>query len=320
MNQFYSHSTTAYEDPPAQAVTLTSSSSLAKNKQVFSFGNKRILVTGGDGTLASRVKELFPKSKIALLGKRDLDVTKIKQIEKAVQKNKPDLIMHFAALTDVDFCEKHPQLAKEINFIGTQNIAEICQKYNIPLVYISTATVFDGKNPQDGGFTENDIPSPINVYGKTKLLGEQVVQKLLKKYIIVRIGWLIGGGKKDKFFVSYMSKKIKKGGTIHAVNNIYGTIAHAKDLMQFIKSKLEKEEFGLYHFACKGKCSRFDMATVMAKILNPSAKIIPVNSYEFSSKFPAQRPQYQLIKSVKHSFEKPWDLVLKEYITKELLA
>lgn len=287
-----------------------------KNRNYF---YKKILVTGGYGSIGSYVAQIFNKSKVILAGKDSLDVSKKNHILKHVNKYTPDLIIHLAALTDVDLCEKKKKLAMDINFNGTKHVASVCKKYNIPLVYISTAVVFDGKNPPLNGYTEEDIPSPINVYGKTKLMGEEIIKSLLKKFLIVRIGWLIGGGKKEKKFIKHVFQKIKNGETIYAVNNIFGTLIYGKDVVRFIKERLKNNEFGLYHLACSGICSRFDMALALKFILNSKSKIIPVNAKKFEGAFPAPRPKKQVLRSIKKSINKSWKDSLGEYVRNELL-
>jgi dTDP-4-dehydrorhamnose reductase len=276
----------------------------------------KILVTGGGGTIGSYVTEVFGDCDVILAGRDMLDITMKNQVLEQVKKYKPDVIIHLAAITNVDYCEENELVATKVNFEGTKNITMVCKKYQIPLVYISTATVFDGKNPPNGGYTEDDNPSPVNVYGKTKLLGEKVISKILKNYIIIRIGWLVGGRENDKFFISYMSKKILRGEHISAVNDIFGTIAHAHDMLDFVKEKLSREETGIFHFACKGACSRYDIAVLLKGILNPSIKVNPVSAQSFKKEFPAPRPKYQMLQSKRHSFQRTWKSTLREYIKK----
>jgi len=279
---------------------------------------KKILVTGGLGTVGGYVQKAFKNSEVCLMDKNDLDITQKRQVEKKIRKLKPDLIIHLAALTDVDFCEKEKSQAMKVNFQGTKNVASICQSVNIPLIYISTAAVFDGKSPPVGGYTEDDFPHPINTYARTKLLGEKVIQSMLNQFLIIRVGWLIGGGKKEKKFISFILGRIQKGETVKVVNDKFGTIAYAQDLLTFIKQRLVNSEFGLYHFGCLGVCSRFDIAQTIRDLLNKKAKIIPVSSKEFEKKFPAPRPQWEVLQSRKIPFQQPWEVVVKNYIKKEL--
>lgn len=265
------------------------------------------------------VKDVFNESDVFLAGKDTLNVANPQEVSKIINDFKPNLIIHLAALTDVDFCEQNPDIAKKVNYEGTLNIATACKAHNIPLVYLSTAAVFDGKNPPKGGYTERNTPKPMSVYAKTKFKGEKIIKKLLKNYYIIRIGWLIGGGKKDKKFISYVFDKIKQGKSINAVSDRFGTIAYARDVVEFIKKKSSFQQYGLYHFACNGKCSRFDIVNILRDMINKDAKVIPVESKIFEVDFPAPRPKMEILRSTKSNFNQSWQEVLKQYIKQELL-
>lgn len=281
--------------------------------------NSKILVTGGMGTVGSYTKAIFNESAVFVMGKMDLDVTKIDQIEKVFDEIKPKAIIHLAALTNVDLCEKNPDLARQINTQGTKNIVLMAKKYNIPLVYISTSAVFNGENLPKDGYSEQDTPKPSNVYAKTKLLGEKIIEDNLKDYIIVRGAWMIGGAKKEKKFISYVFDKIKNGETLRVVNDRFGTLTYAKDLLNFVKERLSKKEFGLYHFGSKGICSRYDIANFLKEELKSNSIIEPASSREFEAQFPAPRPAYEVIKSIKFPFKSSWQTTLRNYVDTELL-
>jgi len=286
-------------------------------KQTYPIKYKEILVTGGFGTVASYVKEVFNNSNVILTNKDSMDVTKPEVVQNTIESVDPDIVLHLAAITDVDLCERDEALAEKVNFRGTENVARICKVYDIPLIYISTSAVFDGKN--SNGYSELDSPNPSNVYAKTKLFGEKAIIKTLNRYLIIRAGWMIGGGKKEKKFLSYIVDKIKKGETIRAVNDKFGTVTYAKDLLAFAKERLIKSEFGLYHYGSKGVCSRYDIASLIRDILNKKSKIVSVSSQEFKTKFPAPRPKYEVVRSVKIPFRRSWDEVIREYIANEIV-
>ncbi|MBI2613568.1 MAG: NAD(P)-dependent oxidoreductase [Candidatus Levybacteria bacterium] len=281
--------------------------------------NSKILVTGGMGTVGSYAKAAFNESAVFIMGRMDLDITNVNQIKKVFDKIKPTVVIHLAALTNVDLCEKNPDLAKKINADGTKNMTLIAKKYNIPFVYISTSAVFDGKNLPNEGYSEEDQPHPANVYAKTKLLGEEIVKENIKDYIIVRGAWMIGGGKKEKKFISYIFDKIKNGETLRVVNDRFGTLTYAKDLLEFVKERLSRKEFGLFHFGSKGMCSRFDIANFIKKEFRSNSIIEPVSSKEFAEQFPAPRPTYEVIKSVKFPLTSSWQTTLKNYMENDLL-
>lgn len=286
-------------------------------KQTHPITFDKILVTGGYGTVGGYVREVFKNSMVILTDQDSMDITRLEMVQNTIDSVRPDIVFHLAAITDVDLCEKNEDLAMKVNFKGTENIVNVCKTYDIPLLYISTSAVFDGKN--SSGYSEIDSPNPSNIYAKTKLLGEKAIIKTLNKYLIIRAAWMIGGGKRGKKFMSYIADKIKAGEIVRVVDDKFGTITYAKDLLNFAKERLASSEFGLYHYGCKGVCSRYDIACLVKNILNRNAKIVPVLSQEFKNKFSAPRPKYEVIRSTKISLEKSWDEVITEYITNEII-
>jgi len=279
---------------------------------------KRVLVTGANGTLGLYIGKLFKNEyRYTGLGKKELDVTDIKQVGKLIRLYKPDIIIHLAAITNVDKCEKFPKKTYLVNTQGTKNIVDICRKENIILVFLSSSAIFPG---QKKGYTETDIPNPINVYGKSKLEAENYIKENLKKFFIVRTGWIIGGGKKEKKFVSFIINDILSGRKIKVVNDKFGTLAYAKNLAEFLKIILENNlSFGTYHFGSKGVCSRLDIATQIAKIFKKETVIQPVSSNNFKESFFAPRPKFEVLKSTKIPFRSTWKNTLKQYLQDEFI-
>ena len=184
------------------------------------------LVTGANGMLGTALCPLLTENgyevfatDVASSGNNIelLDVRDFNNVKKYVNKIKPDMVFHLAAETDVDKCEIDVDHAYRMNTIGTENIALVCKERDIPMVYISTCGVFDGRKPEP--YNEFDEPNPISVYTKTKYEGEKVVSNLLQKYYIFRAGWMIGGGKKDKKFVAKIAEQIKTKNEIIVVND-----------------------------------------------------------------------------------------------------
>lgn len=283
---------------------------------------KTLLVTGGNGMVGSYVSKAFSDWEIFNTDIDTLDVRDPAAVVKMVGDIKPDILLHLAAATDVDLCEKEPDLAFHTNAIGTQNVALACQKYNTELVYISTAGVFDGTKPTP--YTEFDLPNPLNVYGQSKLAGEHIVSTLLNRFYIFRAGWMIGGGHKDKKFVGKITSLLLSGlKEIRIVNDKFGTPTFAYDLLVGIKSCLETGYYGLYHMANTGTCSRYDVALEIQRIIGADdVKLIPVNSAYFP--LPAIRARseaminykWELLSFVK---QRTWQGALEEYLINEYL-
>lgn len=279
---------------------------------------RKILITGSNGTVGSYITSSFLRDSLFLTTKKTLDVTDKKSVEKTFNKINPDIVIHLAAKTNVDWCEKNSKKAYLVNVIGTQNIAEECIKHKTILIYVSTAAVFNGKKTY---FTENDKPNPVNIYGKTKLLGEKVIQKLVARHIIIRAGWIVGGGPKEKKFISYILEQIKDGAkVISVINDKFGTLTYAKELIECMKALLDDNAYGVYHFGSTGVCSRYEIAKKVVNLLNTKVKVKPVSSLVFADSFFAPRPTNEVLQSVKLSFGNlhSWEESLTNYVMKEL--
>lgn len=240
--------------------------------------------------VGSYIRGIFKEEEVCLTGIAQLDITDYQNVQNAIEKVKPDVVLHLAAATDVDRCEVQPDWAFKVNVLGTQNLVWTCQQKNILLVYVSTGGVFDGRKKDI--HTEFDSPSPVNVYAQSKWEAEKIVQQL-NRYFIVRAGWMIGGGKKDKKFVGKMVEMIRTKEEIHAVNDKLGTLTYAKDLLQIIHMLIQTPFYGIYHAANKGLCTRYDVALEIKKLLKSSTKIHPASSGRFP--LPAPRSHSEAI-------------------------
>jgi dTDP-4-dehydrorhamnose reductase len=286
----------------------------------------KILVTGAAGMLGSALCPALTHKKHKVFatdlatddnGIEYLDVRNYKQIEKLVEKVKPDMVMHLAAETDVDKCELEPDHSFLTNTIGTQNVSLVCQKSSIEMVYISTLGVFYGDKHEP--YTEFDNPNPINIYGQSKLEGEKIVQSLLNRYYIVRAGWMVGGGpKKDKKFISKIIKKMNETTALKAVNDKIGSPTYTVDFSKCLSNLIETGYYGLYHCTNKGYASRFDVAKKIVDILGRSdVSVEPVSSAYFP--LPAARARSEMSRNYKLELlgmdtTRHWEDALKEYI------
>jgi dTDP-4-dehydrorhamnose reductase len=275
----------------------------------------KILITGGGGVLAGYVADSLRGNHVYAPSHKELDITNKKLLEKTFNDYKPDIAIHLAAKTNVDLCEKNPEETFLVNSEATKNIAQLCKKHNSLLVFMSTAAVFNGNKKI---FYEDDERNPINIYGKSKLLGEKYVQEILRKYIIVRSGWLIGGAKKEKKFVSYIIDLIKKKKEIFVVDDIRGTVTYAAEIANTIKTLIEEDGRGIYHFGSKGSCTRFELANEIVKLTNSKTKLIPVNSDYFKNSFFAPRLKNEIIGSTKLKYLHTWKESLKTYYDLEI--
>lgn len=286
----------------------------------------KILITGADGMLGSALCPILREightvyaTDISTLDQKDkyLDVRSYEQVKESIGKANPDMVMHLAAETDVDKCEVEPDHAFLTNTIGTQNVALVCQKSEIEMVYISTIGVFYGDKPEP--YTEFDEPNPINVYGRSKLEGEKIVNNLLKRYYIVRAGWMVGGGpNKDKKFVGKIIRQMNETSELKAVIDKMGSPTYTVDFSRCLAALIETGYYGLYHCTNKGSASRFDVAKKIVEFLGKSdVTVEPVSSAYFP--LPAARARSEISRNYKLELlgmdtTKHWEDALKKYI------
>lgn len=255
-----------------------------------------ILVTGANGMVGSYVKEVFADEELVLTDIPEMDVCDKELVFSLIKKHQPQLVLHLAAETDVDRCEKEIDHAFRTNTVGVQNVALACQFYRAEMVYISTGGVFNGKPSKL--HTEFDVPDPINVYSKAKYQGEEIVRQLLNKYYIFRAGWMIGGGpNKDKKFVGKIIELCKTRKELKAVDDKYGSPTFARDFVRGIKKIIKTGNYGLYHLVNTGICSRFEIALEIVKSLGVAVDVKPVSSDHFP--LPAPRAASEAMRNYK---------------------
>lgn len=286
----------------------------------------RALITGAGGMLGSALYNeltLDKKNKVYAtdinISSRNinyLDVRDIGRIESVAEDFRPAIIFHLAAETNVDKCQLEPDYAYRVNTLGTENAALICLQRQIPLVYISTGAVFDGKSEKP--YTEFDEPNPVNIYAKTKWEGEKIVQNLLSRYYIIRAGWMIGGVEKDKKFVAKIVDLLKTKKEISVVIDKRGSPTFTVDLARGIIELVSYGRYGLYHMANEGSCSRYEIAKKIAEFMHKDEVTIkPVTSDLFP--LPAPRSDSEALENFKLNLlgickMRKWNDALKEYV------
>jgi dTDP-4-dehydrorhamnose reductase len=249
-----------------------------------------------------------------------LDVRSRAAVESWVARCAPDLVAHLAAETDLETCELDPDYAFATNSEGTLHVAWAVEAAGARMVYISTAGVFDGT--KEGPYTEDDPPNPINVYGESKRRGELLVEQLVSRHQIVRAGWMVGGGDRDHKFVAKILNQLRAGArTIYAVGDKLGTPTYAPDFSRCLNGLIERAEGGLYHMACQGRCSRYDVAKkiVAALGLESHVQVVEVTSDFFDEQFPAPRPRSEMMLNARLerlglNTMRPWETALDEYL------
>ena len=294
-------------------------------------GKKRVLIAGGGGMLGEAVYEHFSKNYEVLATDIDLnenwiqylDVRDSDAYENCVRQFRPHCILHLAALTSLEDCEKDRAAAYLTNALSVKTGAKLSKKYNAKFVYVSSAGVFDG---QKEFYTDDEEPTPINTYGLSKQIGALYAKFYTDNALVVRPGWMMGGGQtKDKKFVNAIIKQITAGKKeIFAVLDKFGTPTYTHDLARTMDLLLEKNASGTYNTVCQGFASRYDVACEIVKILGyeKDIKVIPVKSDYFAQEYFANRPASENLVDKKLNEEnlnlmKPWQEALQEYLKRD---
>lgn len=276
----------------------------------------RVIVTGGDGQLGRAFKNcISKKNQIIALGSDICDVTDINQIISVVKRYSPNVVIHCAAYTAVDKAETEVSLCRKINVTGTENIVNICREISIPIVFISSDYVFDGKGCKP--YSVLDQRNALNQYGQSKVDAENIVMEYDKHYII-RTSWLFGDGTN---FVKTISTIGRTNGKVSVVDDQIGSPTYTEDLSKTIIDIINKKKFGVYHVTNEGYCSWADLAEETFALQNINAEVIRISSMEYNSK--AERPlnsrlSKESIDSIGIERLPEWKESLKKYITKYL--
>jgi dTDP-4-dehydrorhamnose reductase len=289
---------------------------------------KRIYMAGSGGMLGDAFYRIFGaefdlkctdidvnEAWLSYLDFRDYDAYRDDVLE-----FKPDYLFHLGAYTDLEYCELHPNETYATNTLAVENAVFISNELNIPLLYISTAGIFDGKKDV---YDDWDQPNPLGHYARSKYAGEMFVRENSQRYVICRAGWMMGGGpKKDKKFVQKIMKQLKENRkTLHVVNDKLGTPTYTHDFAKNVRILLQSKYWGLYNMVCEGITSRLEVAQEIVKIwgLEETVTIVEVGSEYFKQEYFAERPpserlinrrlDLRRLNSMRH-----WRVGLNEYL------
>ena len=246
----------------------------------------KVLVTGVKGQLGyDVVKELERRGHQPIgVDREEMDLMNNEAIHTFIMTLKPEAIIHCAAYTAVDKAEEEVEICYQVNAESTKVIAECAKELDIKLIYISTDYVFDGT--KEGEYVETDIPNPINVYGASKLKGEQYVQGLLEKYYIVRISWVFGVNGNN--FIKTMRRLGSERDELNIINDQVGSPTYTADLAPLLVDMMEAEKYGIYHVTNEGFCSWYEFANEIFKQSKINVNIYPITTDQYPTA--AKRP------------------------------
>jgi len=289
---------------------------------------KKIYIAGCGGMLGEAFYKQFKDDFILRCTDKDvneswisfLDFRDFNAYKKDVLEFNPDYLFHLGAYTDLEFCEMNADETYNTNTLTVENAVYLANELNIPLLYISTAGIFDGAKEL---YDDWDQPNPLGVYARAKYMGERFVVENAKRFLVCRAGWMMGAGpKKDKKFIQKLMKQIKDGKReLFIVDDKDGTPTYTHDFARNVKALIEKEYWGLYNMVCGGQTSRLEVATELIRLLSLDGKVTltPVGSDYFKETYFAERPPCERLLNRKLNIRglnlmRDWREALKDYI------
>jgi dTDP-4-dehydrorhamnose reductase len=288
----------------------------------------RIYVAGCGGMLGEAVHRIFHAANDELQC-TDIDVNEpwlefcdfrdFTAYRQSVEAFAPDMLVHLGAHTDLEYCERNPDDAYLTNTQSVEHAARVAELHSLPLVYISTAGIFDGAKPS---YDEDDVPNPLGVYARSKQLGEEIARSAARHFVC-RAGWMMGGGPaKDKKFIGKLLRQLASGKRmLQIVNDKLGTPTYTADFARNMRALLNTTHYGLYNMVCEGGTSRLDVADELIAILGMKevVKIEAVPSEFFAAEYFAPRPACERLVNrnltrLGLNLMRDWQGALAEYI------
>jgi dTDP-4-dehydrorhamnose reductase len=278
----------------------------------------KMLVIGAKGMLGRDLVDVLRSSRhLEVLG-WDIDEIDIRNRDETIARIErlgPEIVINLAAYTDVDGCESDEERAFAVNAEGAKHVALGASRCRAKVIYLSTDYVFDGKKGRP--YQEEDPPRPINVYGRSKWRGEQYVQELVEKWLIIRTQWLYG--RHGRNFVYAVLRQAREGKGLSVVDDQFGSPTYTLDLAKAISLLMEREAGGLFHAVNSGHCSWYDFGQAILELSETKGvEIAPITSREL--KRPAPRPSYsvldtQKLKGATGMTLRPWLEALKDFLS-----
>lgn len=277
----------------------------------------RVVITGHKGQLGRALQEALKGQTLFGLDLPEHDITDRQAMAQTITDFRPQVVIHAAAMTDVDGCEHNPDAAYRINGLGTQNVALACQRCGAAMVYVSTNEVFDGAKGEP--YLEFEQTHPINNYGRSKLAGEFFTQALLKRFYIVRIAWLYAQGGNN--FVTKIIRAADERGELRVVTDEVSSSTYAPDLAEAIAKLIRTDHYGIYHFTNEGICSRYDFAVKILELAGRGhVPVHPITSDQYvrASTPPPYAPIRNFCAATALGITlRPWEEALQAFFTAE---
>jgi len=265
-----------------------------------------ILVTGARGRLGSALSRFLSSREedVTSISRSELELSDKSAVKDYVGSLRPDLILHPAAMTNVDACERNSEKAYRDNVLATRNLAEAAARIEARFIHFSTDYVFDGN--KSAPYVETDTPNPLCVYAQTKLQAEQIVSSLVQNHVIIRVAWLFGA---DGDFVSFVRTEAEQGRSPRLATDHRGSPGYIPDLIPAIYDIASSDARGIFHLTNSGCCTRLQMGKEILAILGSNIEPIPCTGKEIG--FIAPRPGQSALSCAK--FNKTFGYALRSW-------
>jgi dTDP-4-dehydrorhamnose reductase len=274
----------------------------------------KTVILGAAGQLGQQLGRFLPGDVIAL-GRADADLTKPADLRRILGEQRPGIVVNAAGYTQVDCAESDAAQAFAVNAHGVRDLAAICRDVEATLVHISTDYVFGRDAIRNTPYNETDVPGPVNVYGQSKLAGEEYVRALCPRHFILRTCGIYARGHSN--FVETMLRKADEGSSVQVVEDQICTPTSVVDLARALRELLVSQAYGLYHLTNAGSCSWHEFARTILEMTKKSVTLIPITSEQYDS--PARRPRYSVLSNARWSERgftplRSWQAAIQDYL------
>jgi len=287
----------------------------------------RIAVIGANGQLGHDVVRAFAQQRdeVRALTHQDIELSSLESVAACLRATRAEVVVNTAAMHNVESCEQQPSRAQEVNVVGARNLATATRDLGSVLIHVSTDYVFDGAKGTP--YVESDEARPLNVYGRTKLEGEQFVQDINPEHFVLRTAALYGNhpcrAKGGQNFVDLMLRLARERGRVRVVDNEFTSPTATADLARQIASLSCSDSYGLYHATAEGSCSWYEFAREIFRMADVAVTLEVASPNEFPAKVP--RPAYSVLenrnlKSKNLNLFRPWQDGLHAYLSEKHLA
>jgi len=270
----------------------------------------RIAITGSKGQLGTSLQQALRAEELLLIDLPECDLTNLAAAITVIGHFRPEVVIHCAAMTNVDGCERDPEAAYRVNVLGTRNVAVAAQQSSSSMVYISTDYVFDGIKSEP--YWEYDDPRPLSIYGRTKWIGEELTHSLVSRYYIVRIAWLYARGFRN--FVETILRLAQERGRITMVTDEVGSPTYAPDAARAIAQLIRLPAYGIYHLPNSGTCSRYEWAKEILRLAGRSdVELAPSENYQRPARVPKHAELRNFCAAELGIVMRSWQQALEDY-------